>query len=1106
MSNIYDKIYKNKRLNINKNNIQEVRKIKKSKILKITIFFIIIIASIIAINKIQKYNNSKLQLKETELETAKKISERSNSETIEEDPLKAKEGQYVYTINDTYLIHREGCYDNIDTNLEKTHKYKPYTNLGSKASTNDKSVLAAKSKLIFMSNSNALYGKLTLSAHTAISENITELGNETTQWARVRVDVAGTGKKETDIGYSWKTGLLDNSNLIFVYTVEQKTNLYTYDSSTNTYKIDSTKIINPGDEYRINKLENDYIKIEKIENGNLTGIRGYISREKLVRKMSDWNDEIPTEYQFTKSSNAINNMIAIAYYVRTLHPQYALYTPMSYIDGILSFNCSGFVQFAMKYAGIDIEKVGSAQDLYDSLNDGEIWERKTTLTYGGQNLEMPLKTTQNNKNIYQTVGNTVLNNLQKGDILYFKTSMGYSDVTHMGIYVGNGTFIHSCGDSGVICTNLIDWLNGGEDRDIMGYSRYKNPNLGYEKDFSDIQKYSTYSDITIDARIMYDESVQNKFIRVKAKKDSDKIDYSKSKAIINDNDAKIGEDSDIWNDNYESFNMADQTFYFNEKKDLNLHYLHLLLYKNDNSKEEIVVGPIIFEVDKNLKNENTNTYETGEIIAIMQNTTITDNDTKTQTKNTSNKLMKYLTSIENNKVLVKDLNTNKKYLVAKNDIKNVYQCKNNKTNLRSTPEAPSDNSNMVAELNANEIIVELLNNQNAYFDKDYVIKGDNAGKIGYLSNSINKTKIITEIETEGISVKTAPNKTTYIKGENLDLTNGVITVQYENGEKEDVSMTDSNVQISGYDKTKTGTQQITVKYNGKTTTFNVTVKNNIAGISVKTTPNKTTYVKGENLDLTNGVITVQYENGEKEDVPMSDSNVQITGYDKTKTGTQQITVKYNGQTTIFEVKVKDEITTNEITRIEINTLPKKTIYKNGEELELTEGIITLIYENGETVDIPMTDSNVQVTGYDKNKTGTQQITVTYNGKTTTFDIVVEEDPKDDTKDDTKDDPKDDPKDDTKDDTKDDPKDDNKNDNKDDNKEENNKTEEKGNEISNNEETKTENQSKKYDTTDKTISDKKIPFVGTKIKSIIILFVLGTNGIIATIKLKKYKDI
>ena len=77
------------------------------------------------------------------------------------------------------------------------------------------------------------------------------------------------------------------------------------------------------------------------------------------------------------------------------------------------------------------------------------------------------------------------------------------------------------------------------------------------------------------------------------------------------------------------------------------------------------------------------------------------------------------------------------------------------------------------------------------------------------------------ITLESIAV-TAPTKTEYTVGEELDLAGMKVTAKYSDGSTEDIAVTDC--EVSGYDKTKTGEQTVTVTYEGKTNTFKVTVK------------------------------------------------------------------------------------------------------------------------------------------------------------------------------------------------------------------------------------------------------------------------------------------
>lgn len=77
-------------------------------------------------------------------------------------------------------------------------------------------------------------------------------------------------------------------------------------------------------------------------------------------------------------------------------------------------------------------------------------------------------------------------------------------------------------------------------------------------------------------------------------------------------------------------------------------------------------------------------------------------------------------------------------------------------------------------------------------------------------------------ETTGIVVTSAPVKTQYEAGEELDLTGLEVSAQLLGGEI--VKLDADEYKVTGYDKNKSGTQTITVTYGDFTATFTVTVK------------------------------------------------------------------------------------------------------------------------------------------------------------------------------------------------------------------------------------------------------------------------------------------
>ena len=272
------------------------------------------------------------------------------------------------------------------------------------------------------------------------------------------------------------------------------------------------------------------------------------------------------------------------------------------------------------------------------------------------------------------------------------------------------------------------------------------------------------------------------------------------------------------------------------------------------------------------------------------------------------------------------------------------------------------------------------------------VSGYNSDKTGTQTVTITyeekstTLKVIVKNDVERIEIKKKPSKTTYIKGENLDLTDGVLTVYYEDKTTANIPLTSNEIEVKGYDANSLGRQTITVTYQGQKTTFEITVKNEIIQIVMKEKPSKTTYIRGENLDLTDGIITVYYEDTTTTEIPLTSDEISISGYDNKIIGMQTITVTYRGKQTTFEVTVK-----NDVEKIEIKTKPSKTVYIKGETLDLSEGEITAYYEDKTTATIPMTSEEVQITGYNTNRLGTQTIFVRYQGKQTTFEVTVKND-------------------------------------------------------------------------------------------------------------------
>ena len=151
-------------------------------------------------------------------------------------------------------------------------------------------------------------------------------------------------------------------------------------------------------------------------------------------------------------------------------------------------------------------------------------------------------------------------------------------------------------------------------------------------------------------------------------------------------------------------------------------------------------------------------------------------------------------------------------------------------------------------------------------------------------------------DVNAIAVKTEP-KTTYIKGEDLNLDDLVVEVSYTDGTKNDMQ----GATVTGYDKEQEGEQTLTVNYAGYTATYNVTVEAVPELVSIEVTaPSKTEYIVGEALDTEGMVVTARYE-GDKQAIVTS--SAVVGEFDNTTAGEKQVTVTYSEKETTFTVNV-----------------------------------------------------------------------------------------------------------------------------------------------------------------------------------------------------------
>lgn len=235
-----------------------------------------------------------------------------------------------------------------------------------------------------------------------------------------------------------------------------------------------------------------------------------------------------------------------------------------------------------------------------------------------------------------------------------------------------------------------------------------------------------------------------------------------------------------------------------------------------------------------------------------------------------------------------------------------------------------------------------------------------------------------DIVLNSISVATLPVKTDYYEGDTLDETGLTLRASYNNGTTKIIT---SDFICSPFVLDTVGTQTITVSYDLKLTYFTVQVHPvELESISIASDPRKTSYNVGDWLDTTGLTLIATYNNGTTEIIT---NGFTCSPLILNTAGTQTITVAYGGKTTTFDVTVYEVF----LSGISIATEPVKTEYYVGETLDTTGLTLTAFYSNGTTKTIR---SDFTCTPTKLETSGSQEITVSYGGKTASFTVTVRE--------------------------------------------------------------------------------------------------------------------
>lgn len=170
------------------------------------------------------------------------------------------------------------------------------------------------------------------------------------------------------------------------------------------------------------------------------------------------------------------------------------------------------------------------------------------------------------------------------------------------------------------------------------------------------------------------------------------------------------------------------------------------------------------------------------------------------------------------------------------------------------------------------------------------------------------------------------------------------------------------------------------------------------GIQVTTLPNKTNYCLNETFVSEGIAIHLVSFDGIVEDVT---HNAQLSGFDSSKAGIYTIKVTYNDYETTFDVTVHDkhqydndtDVICNyceyerTVDKIEIHTMPTKTEYCLDKTLDLSGLSIKVTYSDATSKVIT---EGFQTTGFDSSKAGVCDVVISYEGKSVSYKVTVNE--------------------------------------------------------------------------------------------------------------------
>ena len=233
-------------------------------------------------------------------------------------------------------------------------------------------------------------------------------------------------------------------------------------------------------------------------------------------------------------------------------------------------------------------------------------------------------------------------------------------------------------------------------------------------------------------------------------------------------------------------------------------------------------------------------------------------------------------------------------------------------------------------------------------------------------------------------------QTVFIKGQDLDLSSGKLTVTRDDGTTETIALNDPKVTVSGYNKDTVGEQNLVITYGEKSVPLTVSVVNRMTFMGYETE-----YFVGDVFNTTKGSVTIVKDDGSKVSVRLNDTAaISVVSFDSSSAGSKQVTIRYSNGSEEYT----DALTVNVHNVGEIKFIrPTKTNYGSHEtEMNLLGGYFQVTAEGNTSLKKFVDLTQDMVSGFDptaatKDNVETplkQAVMINYAGQTYQLDISI----------------------------------------------------------------------------------------------------------------------